>query len=52
MWKVFGECCVPTSDVGAFTEVLSEITMGGSKVKGASRPDVPGCVMDIMERRL
>jgi hypothetical protein len=28
----FGEYCMPTSDVRAFTEVLSEITMGGSGV--------------------
>jgi serine/threonine protein kinase len=46
----FGECCMPTSDVHAFTEVLSEITMGGSRVKGASRPDVPGFVVEIIER--
>jgi hypothetical protein len=41
-----------TSDVRAFTEVLSEITMGDSGVKGASRPDIPGFVMEIIERGL
>jgi serine/threonine protein kinase len=47
-----GKCCMPTSDVRAFTEVVSEITMGGSKVKGMRRPDVPGFVVEIIERGL
>jgi tRNA A-37 threonylcarbamoyl transferase component Bud32 len=41
----FGECYMPTSDVLAFTEILSEITMGGSEVEGVSRPDIPGFVV-------
>jgi hypothetical protein len=48
----FGECRIPTSDVRAFAEVLSEIIMGGSKVEGVSRPDVPGFVVEIIERGL
>jgi serine/threonine protein kinase len=48
----FGECCMPISDVRAFAEVLSEITMGGSTVKGVSHPDVPGFVVEIIERGL
>jgi hypothetical protein len=48
----FGECWMPTSDVRAFAEILSEITMGGSRVKGVSRQDVPGFVMELIERGL
>jgi tRNA A-37 threonylcarbamoyl transferase component Bud32 len=48
----FEECCMPTSDVRAFTEVLSEITMSSSGVEGVSRADVPGFVVEIIERGL
>jgi hypothetical protein len=48
----FGECWMPTSDVRAFAEVLSEITIGGSRVEGVSRPGVPGFVVEIIERGL
>jgi hypothetical protein len=48
----FGEYCMPTSDVRAFTEVLSEITMGGSGVESVSRPDVPGFIVEIIKRGL
>jgi hypothetical protein len=41
---------MPTSDVRAFAEVLSEITMGGSRVEGASRPDVPGFVVELIKK--
>jgi hypothetical protein len=47
-----GEYRMPTADVRAFAEVLSEITMSGSKVKGVNRPDVPGFVVQIIERGL
>jgi hypothetical protein len=50
MGGFFGECWMPTSDVRAFAEVLSEITMGGSRVEGLSRPDVPEFVVEIIER--
>jgi hypothetical protein len=49
---LFAECCTPTSDARAFTEVLSEITMGGSKVKGMRRPGGPGFGVEIIERGL
>jgi hypothetical protein len=41
---------MPTADVLQFAEVLSEITMGGSRIEGVSRPDVPGFVVEIIER--
>jgi hypothetical protein len=47
-----GECRMPTSGVRAFAEVLSEITMSGSRAKTASRLDVPGFVAEIIERGL
>jgi ATP-dependent helicase YprA (DUF1998 family) len=46
----FGECCIPTSDFRAFAEILSEITVDGSGVEGVSHPDVPGFVVEIIER--
>jgi hypothetical protein len=49
---IFGECWMPTSDVRAFAEIFSEITIGGSRVEGASHPDVPGFVVEIIERGL
>jgi serine/threonine protein kinase len=48
----FGECYMPTSDVREFAEALSEITMDGSKIKGANCPDVPGFVVEIIEKKL
>jgi hypothetical protein len=48
----FGECCMPTSDVRVFAKIVSEITMGGSRVEGARRPYVPGFVVEIIERGL
>jgi hypothetical protein len=48
----FGECYMPTPGVQAFTEVLSEITMGGTGIEGLSRPDAPGFVVEIIERGL
>jgi hypothetical protein len=48
----FGECYMPTSYVQAFAKLLSEITMGGSRVQGVIRPDVPGFVVEIIERGL
>jgi hypothetical protein len=41
---------MPTSDIRTFAEMLSELTMGGSRVKGVSRSGVPGFVMDVVER--
>jgi hypothetical protein len=48
----FAECWIPSSDVRAFTEVLSEITMGDSRVKGVSRPDVLVFIVEIIQRGL
>jgi hypothetical protein len=47
-----GDCWMPASAIREFAEILSEITMGDSKVKGVSRPDVPGFVVEIIERGL
>jgi hypothetical protein len=43
---------MPTSDVRAFTEVLSEITMGDSEVESVRYPDASGFVVEIIERGL
>jgi hypothetical protein len=40
------------SDVRAFAEVLSKITMSDSRIKGVSRPEAPGFVVEIIEREL
>jgi hypothetical protein len=47
-----GDCWMPTSDIREFAEILSEITMGDSNVKGVSRPDVCGFVVETIERGL
>jgi hypothetical protein len=41
---------MPTSDIREFPEILSEVIMGGSKVKGVSHPDIPGFVVEVIER--
>jgi hypothetical protein len=49
---VFGEWLMPVSDVREFAEILSEITVSGSRLEGANCPDVPRFVVEIIEREL
>jgi hypothetical protein len=43
---------MPISDARAFADILSEITMGASRIDAVSRPDVPGFVVELIERGL
>jgi hypothetical protein len=48
----FGESWMPISDFRAFAGILSEIPLGGSRIDGMNRLDVPGFVVEIITRGL
>jgi hypothetical protein len=50
MGDPFEEDVMPTADVPAFAEVLSEITRGGSRVEGVGHLDIREFLQERVER--